>query len=654
MSGFSSLLDQFKLSTRREVLGSASGHSRSPPPPAAAPSSSYSSYDPTHADNNDQKRARPPEDDVDDDDARRRRRRRSRRGVGGGGGEPPPPPRRRLPTVPVRTIYVACPAGVETGGPEALHQLCHVINTGGCRRDSTDATAGGGGGDDAVLRACMLYLRETGGGRVEHVASSSRARPSRYDRYDAPMATSLPGAMETTAGGREGGEENTSVSMDSSAVEGDVDDDDHDDHDDDGSLHSSEMVIWPECWTHLIDSLQPSSRGGGGDHDDEDDRNFGEEGGERPPRQRRRRRRERKYQIAIWWLSVDNNRGMFSPSDFAIRGDVLHLAQSAYAREYVKSHLRNLGGDDRLHDREISGGGGLGGDDGMSNNRRAVLDLTEFVSSHASSSSKSGSRLAVDDVVVECARDVDVAYNPAKGMHYTDQIIRRAVGGRRKVGMVVTSEVVGGVSGSYHGANGESYGVIRFAPIGKGPDGRGRMTGEEVTSLLSRSKVRSPSPFDGKVSPPPNGKTFPSVYPHGSLDGRILVIGIIYGYDCDCDWRRIWQYIDFGPHPGMDRLPREAALAGCIVITNREGAAAHDEDVPLPQEFKFRTFDVEALHALLGDICRGDSAERKGRYGEYVERMKPYVEWILGQEDRMEKCVNMFIDEVVTRRIAGK
>ena len=34
------------------------------------------------------------------------------------------------PTTPVRTIYVACPAYAETGGPEALHQLCHMINTG--------------------------------------------------------------------------------------------------------------------------------------------------------------------------------------------------------------------------------------------------------------------------------------------------------------------------------------------------------------------------------------------------------------------------------------------------------------------------------------------------------------------------------------------
>ncbi|QGU31760.1 hypothetical protein [Thermochromatium tepidum] len=45
-------------------------------------------------------------------------------------------------------------------------------------------------------------------------------------------------------------------------------------------------------------------------------------------------------------------------------------------------------------------------------------------------------------------------------------------------------------------------------------------------------------------------------------------------------------YIDFGHHPGKDRLPREAAMAGCCVITGRQGSANNDLDVPLPQQFK--------------------------------------------------------------------
>lgn len=46
-------------------------------------------------------------------------------------------------------------------------------------------------------------------------------------------------------------------------------------------------------------------------------------------------------------------------------------------------------------------------------------------------------------------------------------------------------------------------------------------------------------------------------------------------------------YIDFGNHPGKDRIPREAALSGCVVITGKRGSAANDVDVNIPPEFKF-------------------------------------------------------------------
>ncbi|MBR2089667.1 MAG: hypothetical protein IJ905_04750 [Fibrobacter sp.] len=46
-------------------------------------------------------------------------------------------------------------------------------------------------------------------------------------------------------------------------------------------------------------------------------------------------------------------------------------------------------------------------------------------------------------------------------------------------------------------------------------------------------------------------------------------------------------YIDFGNHPGKDRLPRECALGGCCVITGKRGSAAYFEDIPIPESYKF-------------------------------------------------------------------
>ncbi len=47
-------------------------------------------------------------------------------------------------------------------------------------------------------------------------------------------------------------------------------------------------------------------------------------------------------------------------------------------------------------------------------------------------------------------------------------------------------------------------------------------------------------------------------------------------------------YIDLGDHPGVDRIPREAALLNCLVITNQRGSAGNSIDLPILSEvFKF-------------------------------------------------------------------
>ena len=64
-------------------------------------------------------------------------------------------------------------------------------------------------------------------------------------------------------------------------------------------------------------------------------------------------------------------------------------------------------------------------------------------------------------------------------------------------------------------------------------------------------------------------------------------------------------YIDFGNHPGRDRIPREAAISGCCIITSKLGAAANDLDVPIPIEYKFEDKDenipliIEKIRFLL-------------------------------------------------------
>ena len=46
-------------------------------------------------------------------------------------------------------------------------------------------------------------------------------------------------------------------------------------------------------------------------------------------------------------------------------------------------------------------------------------------------------------------------------------------------------------------------------------------------------------------------------------------------------------YLDFGSHPGRDRIPRETVLNGCCIIVSRFGSANNDYDIPIPNFYKF-------------------------------------------------------------------
>lgn len=51
-------------------------------------------------------------------------------------------------------------------------------------------------------------------------------------------------------------------------------------------------------------------------------------------------------------------------------------------------------------------------------------------------------------------------------------------------------------------------------------------------------------------------------------------------------------YIDFGHHPGKDRMPREAVILGCCLITGFSGSACNSYDIPIGR-FKLDPADKE-------------------------------------------------------------
>jgi hypothetical protein len=82
-------------------------------------------------------------------------------------------------------------------------------------------------------------------------------------------------------------------------------------------------------------------------------------------------------------------------------------------------------------------------------------------------------------------------------------------------------------------------------------------------------------------------------------------------------------YIDFGNHPGKDRLPREAAILDCCVITGKRGSAAFFEDVSIPDEYKFEDRE-ENIPKIVDKIkdCLENYEERYKDFEHYREVIK--------------------------------
>jgi hypothetical protein len=98
-------------------------------------------------------------------------------------------------------------------------------------------------------------------------------------------------------------------------------------------------------------------------------------------------------------------------------------------------------------------------------------------------------------------------------------------------------------------------------------------------------------------------------------------------------------YIDFGTHPGKDRIPREAAMAKCIVITGRQGSAANSVDIAVPDKYKLNEYDdnfTYHVQHLVHDIF--------SQFEQSLEDFEHYRNKIRGEKLEFEKEVKDFIE----------
>lgn len=96
-------------------------------------------------------------------------------------------------------------------------------------------------------------------------------------------------------------------------------------------------------------------------------------------------------------------------------------------------------------------------------------------------------------------------------------------------------------------------------------------------------------------------------------------------------------YVDFGNHPGKDRMPREAVLSGMCIITGIQGSAAYFDDVSILSKYKFdeSKFDESRFEITINSIFENFEQE----YTNFLE----YKKLIQNSEHIFDNEVDEFV-----------
>jgi len=109
-------------------------------------------------------------------------------------------------------------------------------------------------------------------------------------------------------------------------------------------------------------------------------------------------------------------------------------------------------------------------------------------------------------------------------------------------------------------------------------------------------------------------------------------------YQVGLHMRKSKVYVDFGRHPGRDRVPREAVINGCCIIVGTRGSAKFYEDVPIPDKYKFSSVEKDARKVIttIHDCFT--------HYEERVKDMECYHSTVQNSEKKFEDQIRQIFD----------
>jgi hypothetical protein len=93
-------------------------------------------------------------------------------------------------------------------------------------------------------------------------------------------------------------------------------------------------------------------------------------------------------------------------------------------------------------------------------------------------------------------------------------------------------------------------------------------------------------------------------------------------------------YIDFGYHPGKERMPREACIMRCCMIIGKSGSAAYAEDMPIPDKYRFEK-DNDRVPAIIA--CIKDCLTN---YDERIDDFRLYHDVVCREKEKFVEDIN--------------
>jgi len=93
-------------------------------------------------------------------------------------------------------------------------------------------------------------------------------------------------------------------------------------------------------------------------------------------------------------------------------------------------------------------------------------------------------------------------------------------------------------------------------------------------------------------------------------------------------------YIDFGSFPGQERIPKEAVLNGCLILTGKEGASFYHKDVPIPEEDKIQAINenFDLIYARIRYLLNN--------YDKEIVSFSEYRNMVKTTEDKFSESID--------------